>query len=125
MEGNNHPLFSNTQFDIYVSKPLQQGCVIPFFNLLSYLYLSRLIYNASLIIPKLSVLPAYLYCLYICMCTYVNTYWTYLLSRYSATILSNTHTRVPATYLPILYRHSHTHSPSWLTHSELYPSLYL
>ena len=82
-----------------------------YFDLSSYLYLSRLIHDTSLIIPELSVLPDHLYCLCICMHTCVNAYRTYLLSRYSATILLNACTRVSATYLPILYGHSHAHSP--------------
>ena len=100
-------------------------CVMAYFDLSSYLYLSRLIHDASLIIPELSVLLDRLYCSYICTHARVNAYQTYPLSRYSATILLNAHTRVPATYLPIPYRYSHTHSPSWSTHSESYPSLYL
>ena len=86
-------------------------CVMAYFNLSSYLYLSRLIHDTSLIIPELSVPLDHLYHSYIHTCTHVNTYRTYLLSRYSATILLNTHTRVSATYLPILYGHSHAHSP--------------
>ena len=98
--------------------------VTAYFDLLSYLYLSRLIHDASLIIPELSVLPDRLYRSYIRTCARVNAYRTYLLSRYSATILLNTHTRVSATYLPIPYGYSHAHSPSWSTHSESYPPLY-
>ena len=81
------------------------------FDLSSYLYLSRLIHDASLIIPELSVLPDCLYRSYIHMHARVNAYQTYLLSRYSATILLNTHTTVSATYLPIPYGYSHAHSP--------------
>ena len=99
--------------------------VTAYFDLLSYLYLSRLIHDVSLIIPELSVLPDHLYRSYICTRAHVNTYRTYPLSRYSATILLNACTRVSATYLPIPYRHSHARSPSWSTHSESYPSLYL
>ena len=84
---------------------------MPYFDLLSYLYLSRLIHDTSLIIPELSVLPAHLYRLCIRMHAHVNAYQTYLLSRYSATILLDACTRVSATYLPILYGHSHAHSP--------------
>ena len=85
--------------------------VTAYFDLSSYLYLSRLIHDTSLIIPELSVPPDRLYCLYICTCARVNAYWTYPLSRYSATILLNVHTRVSATYLPIPYGCSHAHSP--------------
>ena len=99
--------------------------VTAYFDLLSYLYLPRLIHDVSLIIPELSVLPDRLYRLYIRTCARVNTYWTYPLSRYSATILLNAHTRVSATYLPIPYGYSHAHSPFWSTHSESYPPLYL
>ena len=98
--------------------------VTAYFDLSSYLYLSRLIHDASLIIPELSVLLDCLYCSYIHMCAHVNAYRTYPLSRYLATILLNTRTRVSATYLPIPYRYSHAHSPSWSTHSESYPPLY-
>ena len=99
--------------------------IMAYFDLLSYFYLSRLIHDVSLIIPELSVLPDRLYRSYICTRAHVNTYRTYLLSRYLATILLNAHTRVSATYLPILYRYSHAHSPSWSTHLESYPLLYL
>ena len=85
--------------------------VTAYFDLSSYLYLSRLIHDASLIIPELSVLPDRLYRLYIRMHARVNAYRTYPLSRYSATILLNAHTRVSATYLPIPYGYSHAHSP--------------
>ena len=80
--------------------------VTAYFDLLSYLYLSRLIHDTSLIIPELSVLPDCLYRSYICTRARVNAYRTYPLSRYSATILLN------------------AHSP-WSTHSESYPPLYL
>ena len=89
----------------------KSGPITPFFNLPSYLYLSGLIYNASLIILKLSVLPACLHHVHIHMCTCVNAYQTYPLSRYLATILLNARTRVSATYLPIPYGYSHAHSP--------------
>ena len=85
--------------------------VTAYFDLSSYLYLSRLIHDASLIIPELSVLPDRLYRSYIRTRAHVNAYRTYPLSRYSATILLNAYTRVSATYLPILYGHSHAHSP--------------
>ena len=101
------------------------GDVTAYFNLSSYLYLSRLIYDMSLIIPELSVLPDRLYRSYTHTHAHVNAYRTYPLSRYSATILLNAHTRVSATYLSILYGYSHAHSPSWSTHLESYPSLYL
>ena len=58
--------------------------VMAYFDLSSYLYLSRLIHDASLIIYKLSVPPACLHHMYIRMCACVNAYWTYLLSRYLA-----------------------------------------
>ena len=96
--------------------------VMAYFDLLSYLYLSRLIHDASLIIPKLSVPPDHLYHSYICTCTHVNAYRTYPLSRYSATILLNAHTRVSATYLPILYGHSHAHSPFLVDSFRVIPS---
>ena len=98
------------------------GNVMAYFDLSSYLYLSRLIHDASLIIPKLSVLPDHLYRLYIRMCARVNAYWTYLLSRYSATILLNAHTRVSATYLPIPYGYSHAHSPFLVDSFRVIPS---
>ena len=99
--------------------------VTAYFDLSSYLYLSRLIHDTSLIIPELSVLPDRLYHSYVRTRARVNAYRTYPLSRYSATILLNVHTRVSATYLPILYEYSHAHSPSWSTHLESYPPLYL
>ena len=85
--------------------------VMAYFDLSSYLYLSRLIHNVSLIIPELSVPSDRLYRSYIRTCARINAYRTYLLSRYSATILLNARTRVSATYLPIPYGHSHAHSP--------------
>ena len=106
-------------------KKLHGRHVMAYFDLSSCLYLSRLIHDVSLIIPKLSVLPDRLYRLYVRTRACINAYWTYLLSRYSATILLNACTRVSATYLPIPYGCSHAHSPSWSTHSESYPSLYL
>ena len=92
---------------------LRQGQphVMAYFDLSSYLYLSRLIHDASLITPELSVLLDRLYRSYIRTRAHVNAYRTSLLSRYSATILLNARTRVSATYLPILYGHSHAHSP--------------
>ena len=59
-------------------------CVTAYFDLSSYLYLSRLIHNASLIIYELSVPPAHLYHVYIRTHACVNAYRTYLLSRYLA-----------------------------------------
>ena len=59
-------------------------CVTAYFDLLSYLYLSRLIHGTSLIIYKLSVPPARLQHVYIRTRTHVNAYRTYLLSRYLA-----------------------------------------
>ena len=59
-------------------------CVTAYFDLSSYLYLSRLIHDASLIIYKLSVPPARLQHMYICTRARVNAYRTYLLSRYLA-----------------------------------------
>ena len=64
---------------------LPQGTVVTaYFNLSSYLYLSRLIHDVSLIIYELSVSLARLHHVYIHMRTRVNTYWTYPLSRYLA-----------------------------------------
>jgi hypothetical protein len=65
-------------------KVMEVLCVTAYFDLSPYLYLSRLIHDASLIIPKLSVPSDCLYCLCIHMRTYANAYWTYLLSRYLA-----------------------------------------
>ena len=96
--------------------------VMAYFDLLSYLYLSRLIHDASLIIPELSVPLERLYCSYIHTCARINTYRTYLLSRYSATILLNAHTRVSATYLSIPYGHSHAHSPFLVDSFRVIPS---
>ena len=93
-----------------------------YFDLSSYLYLSRRIHDMSLIIPELSVLLDHLYRLHICMRAYVNTYRTYPLSRYSATILLNARTRVSATYLPIPYGYSHTHSPFLVDSFRVIPS---
>ena len=83
--------------------------VMPYFDLSSYLYLSRLIHDMSLIIPKLSVLLACLYCLCIHTHICVNTYQTYLLSRYLATILSNTHTESTATAPSYSIRYSYAY----------------
>ena len=58
--------------------------VTAYFDLSSYLYLSLLIHDASLIIYELSVPPAYLHHVYIRTCARVNAYRTYLLSRYLA-----------------------------------------
>ena len=58
--------------------------VTAYFDLLSYLYLSRLIHDMSLIIYELSVPPACLHHVYICTHACVNAYWTYPLSRYLA-----------------------------------------
>ena len=55
-----------------------------YFDLSSYLYLSRLIHDASLIIYELSVPPAHLQHVYIRTCAHVNAYQTYPLSRYLA-----------------------------------------
>ena len=55
--------------------------VTAYFDLLSYLYLSRLIHDVSLIIYGLSVPQAHLHHMYICTHACVNAYWTYLLSR--------------------------------------------
>ena len=54
--------------------------VTAYFNLSSYLYLSRLIHDMSLIIYELSVPPACLHHMYIHTHARVNTYWTYPLS---------------------------------------------
>ena len=82
---------------------------MPYFDLSSYLYLSRLIYDASLIISKLSILLACLYHLYICMHAHINAYQTYLLSRYSATILLNAHTESIATAPSYSIQYSHAY----------------
>ena len=58
--------------------------VTAYFDLSSYLYLSRLIHDASLIIYELSVPPARLQHVYICTHARVNAYRTYPLSRYLA-----------------------------------------
>ena len=60
------------------------GYVTAYFNLSSYLYLSRLIHDASLIIYELSVPLARLQHVSICTRARVNAYRTYLLSRYLA-----------------------------------------
>ena len=64
---------------------LPQGTVVTaYFDLSSYLYLSRLIHDVSLIIYELSISLARLHHMYICTYTHVNAYRTYPLSRYLA-----------------------------------------
>ena len=84
------PFFTHRLFQLRNDRPsqclrlLQSPHIMTYFNLLSYLYLSRLIHDASLIIYELSVPPAHLHHVYICMRTCVNAYRTYPLSRYLA-----------------------------------------
>ena len=84
------PSFTHRLFQLRNDRPSQclrlpqSPHVTTYFDLLSYLYLSRLIHNVSLIIYKLSVPPARLHHVYIRMYACVNTYWTYPLSRYLA-----------------------------------------
>ena len=63
---------------------LSEDSVMAYFDLSSYLYLSRLIHGTSLIIYELSVPPAHLHHVYIRTHARVNAYQTYLLSRYLA-----------------------------------------
>ena len=77
----------NALADMFGLPPLpipQPPPVTAYFDLSSYLYLSRLIHNTSLIIYELSVPPAHLQHVYIRTRARVNAYRTYPLSRYLA-----------------------------------------
>ena len=79
-----HDVFHASLLSPYSETPTYGPSVTAYFDLSSYLYLSRLIHDASLIIYELSVPPARLQHVYVCTRTRVNAYRTYPLSRYLA-----------------------------------------